>query len=68
MKFNFDDEKRNRIIAAFTVAAVLLVAILFVVLIYQIIEMITLSSIEKQLLDEYNNLVSGLVNSTPSGS
>lgn len=56
MKFQYDEEKRNRIIAAITVVAVLLVLILLIVIVYQIIHMVALSSVQKELLDEYIRL------------
>lgn len=58
MKNRYDEEKRNRIVAAVTVVAVLLILILVVVLIYQIIHMAALSSTQKELLDEYLRLTS----------
>lgn len=43
------EEKRNRLIAAVTVNVILLIAILAVVCIYQIVEMVTLSNLKKEI-------------------
>lgn len=43
------DEKRNRIIAAVTVNLILLIFILAAVCIYQLVEMVTLSNLKKDL-------------------
>jgi Tfp pilus assembly protein PilN len=51
-----NDTKRNRIIAAVTVNAVLLVVIIVAVLIYQIVEISILSSRKKELQEEYTRL------------
>jgi predicted PurR-regulated permease PerM len=47
------EEKRNRIIGAITVNAVLLIVIIFAVIIYQIVEISILSAKRKELLNEY---------------
>lgn len=50
------EEKRNRLIAAVTVNVILLIAILAVVCIYQIVEMVTLSNLKKEIqkqIDHY---------------
>jgi cell division protein FtsI/penicillin-binding protein 2 len=54
------NEKRNRIIAAVTVNAVLLIVIFVAVLIYQIVEISILSARKKALTDEYNSVVEEL--------
>jgi cell division protein FtsI/penicillin-binding protein 2 len=51
-----NEEKRNRIIAAATVNAVLLIVIIFAVIIYQIVEISILSARKKELTEEYNRL------------
>ena len=43
------EEKRNRLIAAITVNVILLIAILAVVSIYQIVEMVTLNNLKKDM-------------------
>jgi predicted PurR-regulated permease PerM len=48
-----NEEKRNRIIAAVTVNAVLLIVIILAVIIYQIVEISILSARRKELLQEY---------------
>jgi predicted PurR-regulated permease PerM len=48
-----NEEKRNRIIAAITINAVLLIVIIFAVIIYQIVEISVLSAKRKALLEEY---------------
>jgi predicted PurR-regulated permease PerM len=47
------EQKRNRIIGAITVNAVLLIVIIFAVIIYQIVEISILSAKRKELLNEY---------------
>jgi cell division protein FtsI/penicillin-binding protein 2 len=56
-------EKRNRIIAAVTVNAVLLIVIFVAVLIYQIVEISILSARKKALTEEYNNVMQELEDS-----
>jgi cell division protein FtsI/penicillin-binding protein 2 len=51
-----NEQKRNRIVAAFTVNAVLLIVIIFAVIIYQIVEISILSTRKKELTEEYNRL------------
>jgi Tfp pilus assembly protein PilN len=51
-----NEQKRNRIIAAITVNAVLLIVIIVAVIIYQIVEISILSSRKKALLEEYTRL------------
>lgn len=43
------EEKRNRLIAAITVNVILLIAVLAVVCIYQIVEMVTLNNLKKDI-------------------
>ena len=54
------EEKRNRITAAITVNAILLVFIILAVLIAQIVQISVLSRRKKELLDEYYSLVQQL--------
>ena len=46
------EEKRNRFVAAITVNVIILIAILTVVCIYQIVELVTLNHIEKDLKEK----------------
>ena len=48
-----NEEKRKRIIAAFTVSGVILIVILFAVVIYQIVEISVLSERRSKLRQEY---------------
>lgn len=48
-----NEEKRKRIIAAFTVSGVILIVILFAVVIYQIVEISVLSERKSKLRQEY---------------
>lgn len=43
------EEKRNRFVAAITVNVIILIAILAVVCIYQIVELVTLNNLKKDL-------------------
>ncbi len=51
------DEKKNRIIAAATVAAVTLIVILFAIVVYQIIDISILKSRRARLEAEYNQVL-----------
>jgi cell division protein FtsI/penicillin-binding protein 2 len=51
-----NEKKHNRIVAAVTVNAVLLIVIIFAVIIYQIVEISILSARKKELTEEYNRL------------
>ena len=53
-----NEEKRKRIIAAVTVAGVALIAILFAVVIYQIVDICVLKARRNQLVQEYNYILS----------
>ena len=52
-----NEEKRKRIIAAFTVSGVILIVILFAVVIYQIIEISVLSERRSKLRQEYEQIL-----------
>ncbi len=56
-----NEEKRKRIIAAVTVAGVILIVILFAVVIYQIIEISVLSERRNRLREEYENTLEQIV-------
>ena len=56
-----NEEKRKRIIAAFTVSGVILIVILFAVVIYQIIEISVLSERRNRLREEYKNTLEQIV-------
>lgn len=56
-----NEEKRKRIIAAVTVAGVILIVILFAVVIYQIIEISVLSERRNRLREEYKNTLEQIV-------
>ena len=51
-----NEEKRKRIIAAFTVSGVILIVILFAVVIYQIVEISVLSERRSKLRQEYEQI------------
>lgn len=53
-----NEEKRKRIIAAVTVAGVVLIVILFAVVIYQIVDICVLKARRNQLEQEYNYILS----------
>lgn len=57
------EEKRNRIVGAVTVNAVLLIVIIIAVIIYQIVEISVLSKRRAALLDEYNQTLQQLEDS-----
>lgn len=52
-----NEEKRKRIIAAFTVSGVILIVILFAVVIYQIVEISVLSERRSKLRQEYGQIL-----------
>ena len=52
-----NEEKRKRIIAAFTVSGVILIVILFAVVIYQIVEISVLSERRSKLRQEYEQIL-----------
>lgn len=52
-----NNEKRNRIMAAVTVASVLLIVIIVAILIYQICEICILSSRKKEMEKEYQTIL-----------
>ena len=52
-----NEEKRKRIIAAFTVSGVILIVILFSVVIYQIVELSVLSERRSKLRQEYEQIL-----------
>ncbi len=51
-----NEEKRNRIMAAIAVNAVILVFIIVAVIIYQIVQICVLSARKKELMEQYNDL------------
>ncbi len=51
-----NEEKRNRLIAAIVVNAVILVFIIVSVIIYQIVQICVLSARKKELMEQYNAL------------
>ena len=53
-----NEEKRKRIIAAFTVSGVILIVILFAVVIYQIIDICVLKARRDRLQQEYAYILS----------
>lgn len=53
-----NEEKRKRIIAAFTVTSVILIVILFAVVVYQIVEIYVLSSRKAELSAKYEETIS----------
>ncbi|MGN0814082.1 MAG: hypothetical protein ACI4MH_02480 [Candidatus Coproplasma sp.] len=52
-----NEEKKNRIIAAVTVASVILVVVLVAVAIYQIVDICMLQSRKQQLEQEYEEIL-----------
>ena len=52
-----NEEKRKRIIAAFTVSGVILIVILFAVVIYQIVEISVLSERRSKLREDYGQIL-----------
>ena len=52
-----NEEKRKRIIAAFTVSGVILIVILFAVVIYQRVEISVLSERRSKLRQEYGQIL-----------
>lgn len=51
-----NEEKRNRIMAAIAVNAVILIFIIVSVIIYQIVQICVLSARKKELMEQYNAL------------
>lgn len=52
-----NEEKKNRIVAAVTVASVMLVVVLLAVIIYQIVDICMLQARQRQLENEYNEIL-----------
>lgn len=52
-----NEEKKNRIVAAVTVASVILVVVLVAVVIYQIVDICLLQARKKQLESEYYEIL-----------
>ena len=55
-----NEEKRNRLIAAIVVNAVILVFIIVSVIIYQIVQICVLSARKKELMEQYSALAAEL--------
>ncbi|MGN0818282.1 MAG: hypothetical protein ACI4L9_04865 [Candidatus Coproplasma sp.] len=52
-----NEEKKNRIVAAVTVASVMLVVVLVAVVIYQIVDISMLQARKRQLVNEYEEIL-----------